>query len=186
MNIAGYLIHRTAGQFAGQRGSHYDYIMAANGLFISAENQLIAATARISSAQVRGLAPLQEEVRLAHGKIPGQLFGDAMRSMMLSMSRELYVAVVWEDGHYSIRVPAQEAGAAHVTYQHLPNKVLDLHSHPTMTGHFSGIDNRDEVGFQLYGVIGHLDHLIPEYSFRLGVHGHFKPLLIGDVFDGFR
>jgi hypothetical protein len=55
-----------------------------------------------------------------------------------------------------------------------------------MSGRFSGIDNQDEVGFQLYGVIGHLDHLIPEYSFRLGIHGHFKPLGIGDVSDGFR
>ena len=184
MNIAGYLIHQH--RFDGQRGLHYNYVMAGNGLFIQAENPMLQATVCIASAKVRGLAPLVEEVRLAHGKIPGRLLGDALRAMMLSMPRELYVAVVWEDGRYSIRVPAQEAGAAHVTYQQLPNKVLDLHSHPTMSGNFSGIDNRDEVGFQLYGVIGHLDHLIPEYSFRLGVYGHFKPLGIGDVFDGYR
>ena len=186
MNIAGYLIHRTPGQFTGQPGSHYDYIMATNGLFIQAENPLLQATICIASAKVRGLAPLQEKVRLAHGKIPGRLLGEAIRLMMLNMSRELYIAVVWDDDHYSNRLPAQEAGAAHVTYRQLPNKVLDLHSHPTMPGNFSGIDNRDEVGFQLYGVIGHLDHLIPEYSFRLGVHGHFKTLGIGDVFDGYR
>jgi PRTRC genetic system protein A len=160
--------------------------MAGNGLFIQTENPMLQATVCIASAKVRGLAPLVEDLRLTHGKIPGRLLGDALRAMMLSMSRELYVAVVWEDGRYSIRVPNQEAGAAHVTYQQLPNKVLDLHSHPSMSGNFSGIDNRDEVGFQLYGVIGHLDHLIPEYSFRLGMYGHFKPLGIGDVFDGYR
>ena len=103
-------------------------------------------------------------LRTINGKIPTTIFADSLRQMGLNMSRELYLAVVWENGAYSLRVPDQEASAAHVTYQQLPNKILDLHSHPTFSGRFSGVDNRDEVGFQLYGVIGHLDRLIPEYS----------------------
>ena len=101
VNITGYLIHQH--RFEGQRGLHYNYIMAGNGLFIQAENPLLQATVCIAAAKVRGLAPLVEDLRLTHGKIPGQLLGEAIRLMMLSMFRELYVGVVWEDGMAATR-----------------------------------------------------------------------------------
>lgn len=183
MKIAGYLTHETPGNLTGVWGSHYNYITAANGLFISAGNEHLQATVRIARANVRGLAPLEPRIVLLHGKIPAPIFADSLRQMGLSMSRELYLAVVWENGAYSLRVPDQEASGAHVTYQQLPNKVLDLHSHPTFSGRFSGVDNRDEVGFQLYGVIGHVDKLIPEYTFRVGVYGHFYQMALEDIFD---
>ena len=157
--------------------------MAGNGLFIAAENDHLQAVVQIAPATVRGLALMAPVVRLKHGKIPAALFSKSLRMMQLSLHRELYLAVVWGDGAYSLRMPDQEASSAHVTYQNLPNKVLDLHSHPTMFGRFSGIDDRDEVGFQIYGVLGHLDWLIPEYSFRVGVYGHFQALPLGAVFE---
>ena len=184
MNIAGYLVHRAPDLVDGEWGLHYNYIMAGNGLWISAENSLLQATINIGRAGIRGLPDLQERVHLAHGLIPASLFSEAYFFMQHSMSREVYAAVVWEDGEYSLRIPDQDASGAHVNYQRPPNTVLDMHSHPTMSGTFSGIDNRDEVGFQLYGVIGHLDHIIPEYSFRAGVYGHFRPMLTEDIFAG--
>ncbi len=183
MNIAGYLTYDSPGNYTGRRGSHYNYVMAGNGLFIQAENERLRAQPRIAPAAIRGLARMASEVTLLHGRIPAPLFAESLRLMGLSMSRELYLAVVWENGAYSLRTPDQEASGAHVTYQNLPNKVLDLHSHPTMFGRFSAVDDRDEVGFQLYGVIGHLDWLIPEYSFRVGVYGHFQEMALEDIFD---
>lgn len=183
MNIAGHLIQTiVAGRFSGEPGSHYDYIMAGNGLFVRAEGALIKATIRLAQARVRGLADMQEKVELTHGRLPADLFGTAMQKMGYNLSEELYLAVVWENGRYELRIPEQQASAGGVTYLNLPNKVLDLHSHPTFAGRFSGIDNRDEVGFQLYGVIGELQTLMPEYSFRVGVYGYFKELTVKEVF----
>ena len=39
MNIAGYLTHTSLDTFSGEPGSHYDYIMARNGLFVRAETR---------------------------------------------------------------------------------------------------------------------------------------------------
>ena len=184
MSIAGHLVLHGPDKLEGRKGFHYNYIMAADGLFISAQNQLLEASVCIAPASVRGLTSMSESVQLAHGKIPASLLSEALILMQRSLSREVYVAVVWGDGRYSLRIPEQEASGAHVTYQRIPNTVLDLHSHPTMSGTFSGVDNRDEVGFQLYGVIGRLDHLIPEYSFRVGVYGYFHPMLLENIFGG--
>jgi len=183
MNIAGYLIHETEGNLTGSRGNHYNYILGGNGVFIAASNDHLQAVVNVAPARIRGLAPVKPLLWLKHGRIPATLFGESLRMMMLSMHREMYLAVVWENGQYALRAPAQEASSAHVTYETLPNKVLDMHSHPTMSGRFSSVDNRDEVGFQLYGVIGHVDQLVPEYTFRVGVYGHFQEIPLEKLFE---
>ena len=119
---------------------------------------------------------------LTNGRIPATLFGQAMRLMELRPSEELYVAIVHRAGAYSLVVPGQDRGGAHVNYHRPANTVLDIHSHPTFAGRFSGTDNRDEVGFQLYGVIGMLQTVSPQYTFRVGVYGHFKELQLQEVF----
>lgn len=183
MNIAGYLVQTiVAGRFSGEPGSHYDYIMTGNGLFVRAENDHLQATVQLAKARVRGLADLQAKLVLKHGRIPSYLFGDAMRFMAVDLTQELYVAVIWTGARYKIEIPAQHADGARVVYERPPNTVLDLHSHPTFSGRFSAIDDKDEVGFQLYGVIGMLHTLIPEYTFRVGVYGYFKELKAEEVF----
>ncbi len=186
MKIAGYLTNDSSGNLSGVPGSTYNYIMAGNGVFLHADNEHLEAMVQIARVKIRGLGPLTPFVVLQHGKIPATIFADSLRQMGLNISRELYLAVVWENGAYSLRVPDQEASGAHVTYLQLPNKVLDLHSHPTFSGRFSGVDNQDEIGFQLYGVIGHVDKLIPEYTFRVGVYGHFYEMRLEDIFDANR
>lgn len=102
MKIAGYLTHETPGNLTGVEGSHYNYITAGNGLFISARNEHLQATVRIARANVRGLASLEPRVVLQHGKIPAPLFADSIQQMGLNLSRELYLAVVWENGAYGL------------------------------------------------------------------------------------
>ena len=61
--VAGYLVNRPDG-LVGEPGLAYDYILAANGLFVRAEKlgpggaPLLRATVQVAEAQVRGLAPL--------------------------------------------------------------------------------------------------------------------------------
>lgn len=183
MNITGHLIHTLVpGRYSGERGSHYDYVMAGNGLFIQAENDHLQVAIRIAAARVRGLADLQEKVELKHGRIPLYLFKDAITFMAEDLDKELYLAIVHNGSRYIIVIPEQHADGARVVYDKVPNTVMDLHSHPTFSGRFSGQDNRDEVGFQLYGVIGMVHTPSPEYTLRIGIYGYFKELRRLEVF----
>jgi PRTRC genetic system protein A len=177
----GYLVN-TRGGLEGEPGQFYDYILAGNGLFVKAQNPLLEATVLIAPAEVRGLWPLREEVRLSRGKIPRYLHGLAVSVLCADRLQERYVAVTWDDG-YHLEVPPQEGRAAGVSYERLPGTVVDIHSHTTMTAFFSTTDNQDEQGMGLFMVVGRLDTLIPEVLLRIGLYGYFAPVEIGEVFD---
>ena len=182
MKIAGYRAHMAPGEYSGEPGTIYNYIMAGNGLFIESESEHLQARIQIAQVELRGLADLQERVVLTHGRIPAYLFGSALGFMGEDLTTELYVAVVY-DGRYRLEIPEQDAGGAHVKYTRPRNTILDLHSHPTFAARFSGTDNADEVGFQLYGVVGMIHTLAPQYTFRVGIYGHFKELMLEEVFN---
>ncbi len=166
----------------GEPGVFYNYIMAADGLFLQAKNAHLAATVCIAPAQVRGLAPLEESIQLLHGKIPLYILKKALSLLCIKPDIEQYLAVTWQ-GNYSLGIPPQSQTAASVNYETLPGTVLDIHSHTGgMPARFSGMDNHDEQGFCLYAVVGGLRNLFPEVELRLGVYGYFMPLLKEEVF----
>ncbi len=179
---AGYLIE-TRGLREGMPGVFCDYIMAANGLFLQANNEHMAASVCIAPAEVRGLAPLQEYIQLHHGRIPLRFLELALSVLCASPDVERYLAVTWQDGCYSLREPDQVRNAGSVTYETLPGTVLDLHSHTgSMPAHFSCIDNRDEQGFRIYCVVSGLRSLFPEVELRCGVYGYFLPVSKEEIF----
>ena len=181
MTIVCYLINHKD-RLLGQRGIAYDYILAADGLFIQAKNAHLAATVCIAPQLVRGLAPLEESIQLLHGKIPIYFLNLALSVLCIKPDIEQYLALTWQ-GNYSLGVPSQSQTAASVTYETLPSTVLDIHSHVGgVPPHFSGIDDHDEQGFCLYAVVGDLRNLCPTVELRLGVYGYFMPLEKEDVF----
>jgi len=166
----------------GDPGVFYNYILAANGLFVRARNDHLAATVCIASQGVRGLAPLEEQVELLHGKIPMYFLNLALSVLCIKPDIEQYLAVTWR-GNYSLSIPTQSQTAVSVTYETLPDTVLDIHSHVGgVPAHFSGIDDRDEQGFCLFAVVGGLRDLCPTVELRLGVYGYFMPLKKEDIF----
>jgi PRTRC genetic system protein A len=179
--VAGYLVNHP-GHLQGERGLAYDYVLAGNGLFIEAEGKLLAARIPVAPGPVRGLADLEPLVVLRYGKIPGRLLELAVNVMLADPGKERYVAVTWEDG-YRIRVPDQEREPGKVEYSVIDNTMLDLHSHCAMRARFSGQDDKDEQGFQLYGVIGRMDRR-PEIALRMGVYGYFYSIEPSDIFEG--
>ena len=179
MRPVGYLINTERGP-EGSPGLFYNYILARNGLFVRAESPLIAANICIARAEVRGLSPLREEVRLKKGRIPRGLYELALSVLSADPYQEKYLAITWE-GEYRLRVPAQTGEAGGVQYEVLPNTVLDIHSHGAMPAFFSSTDNRDEQGLKLYIVVGRLDRLIPEVKLRVGVYGYFAPVRLEEI-----
>ena len=180
MKPVGYLLNKGEGP-VGEPGLFYNYILAGNGLFVRARSPLLEATVFIAPAQVRGLMLLEEKVVLPQGKMPRMLYDLATSVLAADPRRERYLAVTWE-GKYCLRVPPQENNPGGVSYEPLPNTVLDIHSHGMISAFFSDTDDRDEQGLRLYMVMGRFDTMLPEVEMRVGVYGYFAPVRLEEVF----
>lgn len=181
MKPVGYLINHPEG-LKGERGLYYDYIVAANGLFIEAENKLLEVRIPVADCEIRGLSPLNTKFILTFGGIPQRFFDLALDMFLADTSKEHYVAVIGDSG-YHFHVPSQEKEAGKVVYECEDRVVLDMHSHGVMGAWFSHRDDEDETGLKVYGVIGSLDKT-PVVKLRLGVYGYWLPLSWKKVFDG--
>lgn len=180
MKSVGYLTNTKEG-LEGEPGSFYNYILAKNGVFVRAEGSLLRATVRIGEADVRGLLPLEEDIFMPKGKMSLYYWELATSILVLDRHREQYLAVTW-DGMYHLKYPMQEGSGGSVSYEHLPNTLLDIHSHGTMHAYFSLIDDKDEQGLGLYMVVGELDTFWPQFQLRVGVYGYFAPVNFNEVF----
>jgi hypothetical protein len=96
MNGAGYLTRFPDG-LAGTRGMCYDYITAANGVFIEAEGKLMAARIPICQptwASIRGLALDTAKIALRHGPIPKLIFDTAVGMLYVQKNIEGYIVLI--------------------------------------------------------------------------------------------
>jgi len=181
MKMVGYLVNYPDG-ISGEKGIYYNYILAANGLFIEASNPAIAARVPVAECEVRGLAPMKAKIALTYGSIPQHFFDLALDTFLAASDRERYVAVTAAAG-YDFYVPVQDEGGASVVYEVGDSVVLDIHSHGHIRAAFSHQDNTDETGLKLYAVVGRLN-ATPVVKLRVGVYGYFQTLAWRDVFDG--
>ena len=182
MKMVGYLVNYPDG-ISGEKGIYYNYILAANGLFIEASNPALAARVPVAECEVRGLAPMKTKVALTYGSIPQHFFDLALDTFLAAPDKEHYVAVTAAAG-YHFYVPVQDEGDASVVYEVGDSVILDIHSHAHMPAFFSHqTDDKDETGLKLYAVVGRLN-ATPVVKLRVGVYGYFQTLAWRDVFDG--
>lgn len=181
MKPVGYLVNNSD-VLEGERGLIYDYIIAGNGLFIEAHGAWLKARIPIGECDIRGLAPLEQEIELRFGKIPEEYFSLALNEIMKDPHREMYAAIT-HNGGYHVIIPAQEDKPAHVRYNNPDNIVVDLHSHGHIGAFFSPEDNRDDQGFRISAVLGMMDRS-PVLLMRVGIYGYFSYVNWQDVFTG--
>ena len=179
----GYLVNRPAG-LAGTQGIGYDYVLGAGGLYVQSESANLTARALVAPARVRGLAPVSEKLELTHGPIPVHVFELGLRWFQAAPDTERFFAVGWDGHAYRLVVPPQEGTGSSLTYRPPAGVIAEFHSHGRHRAFFSAIDDWDEQGFRIYGVVGRLNAPQPELALRLGVYGHFAPLDWRQVFDG--
>jgi len=167
-------------------GLGYSYVLAGNGLWIEATGPHLAVRLEVAEAEVRGLSSLTQEVRLLHGPIPKALHDLLVDVLLANPREEHYVAILWRDGRYQLTVPDQLAQVASMTYQR-PDPaelVLEAHSHPPgVVARFSLVDDRDEQGLGLYGVLG-MDEAGWTLALRAGVYGYYGDVDVAEIFDG--
>ena len=179
----GYLINRKEG-LTGSNGIGFDYVLAADGLYVQSESAHLTARVLAAPCQVRGLAPVTEKVELAQGPIPVGLFELGLRWFLDDPDTERFFAVRWDGAAYRLVVPEQEGTATSLEYAPPAGVVAEFHSHGTSRAFFSATDDKDEQGFRIYGVAGRLNKYRPELSLRVGVYGHFASVEWSQVFDG--
>lgn len=188
-NIATYHVHRRD-PLPLSDAMAYQYVLAATGLHLRAENRFFDVLLPIARCPIRGLAPLQPHFTLKVPCLPGRLLnavlGDARNAHCRNSGlKEALYHFYHDSARVRVLKPPQRATAASVVAAegHTADIILDLHSHGNMRAFWSATDNSDEQGFRVYGVIGRLDTK-PEIRLRLGVYGYWFPLLVNMLFDG--
>ena len=164
-----------------------DYILASDGVFFRAANDLLSVFMLIAPCQVRGLKPLGQYWLLRYGRLPQRIWDEMIEIVKEAAveGNEVMMAVVRTDGGYELVIPPQEVGPGHVNItEPVAGAVMELHSHCRFGAYFSSTDNRDEQGLRVYGVIGKVDTDRPEVVLRVGAYGYFMPVICSEVFEG--
>ena len=172
------------GRLTGVQGIGYDYVLGSGGVYVQSEGARLVARVLVAPCKVRGLAPVTEKVALYHGPIPAQLFELGLCWFQNDPDTERFFAVRWDGQAYRLVFPEQSGTATSLSYEPPAGVVAEFHSHGSLPAFFSATDDKDEQGFRIYGVAGRLDTAEPELALRVGVYGHFAPLVWSQVFDG--
>ena len=119
---------------------------------------------------------------LGSGKSHGQHEYEAMANIVYNINTK----------EYRVTIPTQRVSKASVSYERDDYqeadgdiKVVDIHSHNTMSAFFSGTDNNDDKSNYCYsGVVGKLDNPNPSTVRRLNLgEERYTDLKIADIFE---
>ena len=187
-NLVTYHIYQTR-PLPASNAQAYQYILAANGLFVRAETRFWQACLLVAAAEVRGLQPLQPRFRLKIGRLPATLLtaviADARQQQNAAGSLNEALYQFHHDGH-QVRLlrPRQQATASRVQTSQPPSPtlLLELHTHGQLPAYWSATDDQDEQGACLYGVLGQLHEARPQLRLRLGVYGYWQELPTAALF----
>jgi PRTRC genetic system protein A len=170
------------------------FVVGKDGVYQLVENRL--GVFCLKTQNVEGLEDIGQGLIMKLPRVPVHLFHQTIaffRAVMKKLDNaEAIVHIYWstEKKEYYIHIPEQEVSGAICEYEHDNERemrdvlVMHIHSHNTMGANFSTIDDKDDTKPIIYGVVGKLNTMTPEYSFRIGVGGlrcNIDPKLI---FDG--
>lgn len=164
----------------------YEYVVAANGLFIRADDSRMEACVPctpIGVVSLHGLADVEPYARLKLPRVDASLLWAIQQSAYRRLPNEAMYQIYRDGVIWRCRMPKQVAGPVSLAFEDDGRTVVDLHSHGTLEAFFSETDDGDELGLRFYAVIGRLDHDWPEIRVRAGVYGHHWDVPAGSIFD---
>ena len=180
-----------------------NYVGTVDGVFEVRQTAIGRFVAPVTEVKTLNLGEhLQAGVEFSHGKIPFKLFRTFLafaREVLKTHRSEVYAEVRWDETNeeYVMLVPHQDSsgGQANVWkpevrkergVAELPGiQVMQIHSHPTFSGSFSGKDNHDDRtcwDAMAFGVVGNIEGERLTMEFRINVGGTYVPLLFTDIF----
>jgi len=170
----------------------FAYVLAGDGLFKMARSRHLTAMVRVTTWRqpLPGLQLMDHPTLGRWPMLPASLLDaclDHARRVAWARPVEQLYQFFIRGKRVHVHRPEQAGSAGQILYSAMEidpaDVILDLHSHHNMAASFSGTDDRDETGFQVYGVIGRI-HTRPEVRFRVGVYGDFAPIPASQVFHG--
>lgn len=131
--------------------------------------------------------------KLSLPKIPSSLLYDAysfFNRVYAEHGTESALQLFWkpETKEYYWYVPKQYVFTDSVNFErdtlreHSDWLIADVHSHGTYSAFFSSMDNADEKGTRLYGVMGDFEKR-PQFLLRAGTGGYFVPVSYHEIFE---
>ena len=173
------------------------WFMAGNGIVpVRKAPQGVFVGMPVGASSLPGLPILAAQVQLACPKVPWTTFLQVIvffQAINVKMQAEALVQVFWDPvaGVHVVHIPPQEVSGGGVNHTGHFDKagmcwhLMDIHSHNTMPPFWSATDDRDEARFEgrLFGVVGHVDHAIPEVKWRTRIGAAFVDLTLQDVVD---
>lgn len=169
-------------------GCLYQYVVAANGIFVRAERFGLSAMIWVASTAdlVRGLAVLEPFVKIP-ARVPRRIVARMVELAYIARSREILYYLTLSGERWELSVPDQVQSGGSVRpvdpFYAGREAIIEVHSHHHMQPFFSGADDNDEKsGFRIYAVIGNL-YEYPSILVRVGIYGHFWQIPASWVFD---
>ena len=169
-----------------------EYTTAGNGLFVRARRDVCSVAIQKAEATIPGLADVRPELELHVAKIPAEFLSRAFeRSRHACVDSgspvEYLCYIAWTGDEWEYLEPEQKATVTSVRpvgsgLEDHARATVEIHSHHEMRAGFSPTDDLDEqTGFRIYGVVGRI-FSEPEIALRVGCHGHFLEVRVGDLF----
>jgi hypothetical protein len=174
----------------------FEYVLAANGLFVRAEREGLQACIPVqgwfcSSSNLRGLHPVDPCVELEYPRLGQDVLAKILECSRAAASDKgnpleaLFYLKYREQNGWELIIPEQKAtrfSVRSLDSSAYAETLIEVHSHHHMQPIFSAMDNADEQGFRLYGVIGDIFER-PTLNLRIGVWGHFWSIPARWIFD---
>lgn len=193
-----YLVARDG--LPARSGLAFDYILAADGLFVATESDLLAVRLPVARCRLGGdrIATVGAACELRNGRLPRAVWEACLAHAEAAAEdgREVAVLVTHRPdggagGRYRVIRPPQTVTATRAEYEETdlpPGEavLLSFHSHHGLRAYFSGTDDADERQLRLYAVVGRLGNPRPEVALRVGFNGHWLSLPWESVFLGER
>ena len=162
----------------------FEYLMAADGLFVRAERREFSVCLPLCRVSVKGL-PIIESKTVWHkprisSTVWQEILADArFRNDFTNFKEDVFV-VFWDENNVEwnwkrISKDRQRASTiADDTLEEYGNACIELHTHPDGAIHFSRADDEDESGkFRIFGILTDIHSNLPKIRFRCGVYDHF-------------
>ncbi len=193
IDLVEYNVARPGSPLLPIRAPLYQYVMAGNGIFLRAHRREFQAQLCIARCDIRGLAELKTELHLYAPLVPRSIVEEIVRrsqSAQDSSGRpcEIVFHLELDAGAWILHVPEQSQAPARVKpaddspSSSYARACIELHSHVNMNACFSCFDDRDELGFRIYVVLGCIS-TTPTLAVRIGIYGYHLEIPACWVFE---
>lgn len=165
----------------------YAYILAGNGVFLYAKREDLEALIPVSKATIAGLPPLEPFVNMP--RVPEILMHHVLKASSENLPNEILFWFNFDHDRqvWNLDAPLQYCRPASVFPMDKADPLgtralIDLHSHALLDPFFSRTDNKDELSFRIFAVIGRVSEQAM-IQVRIGVYGNYWNIPASMIFE---